>query len=167
MTINFRYPNSTILLLTLFLSGCASIVSKSSYPISINSTPSGAQVTIKNKYDLTIYEGNTPAYVSLKSGDGFFAKAHYSVTINMDGYQPRVVPVHFGIDGWYFGNILFGGFLGLLIIDPATGAMWKLETSIIHETLVQKSARAESPALEVFDYNNIPDSWKPNLIRIN
>ncbi len=31
------------------------------------------------------------------------------------------------LDGWYFGNLIFGGLLGILIIDPATGAMWRLD----------------------------------------
>jgi hypothetical protein len=31
------------------------------------------------------------------------------------------------------GNIVFGGLIGLLIVDPATGAMWKLEeTQVIN-----------------------------------
>jgi hypothetical protein len=31
------------------------------------------------------------------------------------------------MDGWYIGNILFGGLIGILIVDPLTGAMWKLD----------------------------------------
>ena len=34
------------------------------------------------------------------------------------------------VDSWYFGNILFGGLIGMLIIDPATGAMWKLPENV-------------------------------------
>lgn len=30
------------------------------------------------------------------------------------------------MNGWYIGNLLFGGIIGLLIVDPATGAMWTL-----------------------------------------
>lgn len=30
------------------------------------------------------------------------------------------------MDGWYVGNIIFGGLIGLLLVDPITGAMWKL-----------------------------------------
>lgn len=30
------------------------------------------------------------------------------------------------MDGWYWGNILFGGLIGMLAVDPATGAMYKL-----------------------------------------
>ena len=31
------------------------------------------------------------------------------------------------LNAWYWGNILFGGLIGWLIVDPATGAMWKLK----------------------------------------
>lgn len=34
------------------------------------------------------------------------------------------------MDGWYMGNLLFGGFIGFLIVDPATGAMWKLDDNV-------------------------------------
>jgi hypothetical protein len=30
------------------------------------------------------------------------------------------------IDGWYFGNLIFGGLIGLVIVDPLTGSMWTL-----------------------------------------
>ena len=30
------------------------------------------------------------------------------------------------IDGWYWGNLFLGGILGMLAVDPATGAMWAL-----------------------------------------
>jgi uncharacterized protein YceK len=59
---------SSILLLT----GCASIVSKSSWPITINSSPSEAKISIKDKKGIEIYTGNTPATLKLKSGAGFF-----------------------------------------------------------------------------------------------
>ncbi len=157
-----------VLLVTssLMLSGCASIVSKSSYPISINSTPSGAKVTIKDRRGMDIYSGNTPTYIKLSAGAGFFTKANYIVTFEMDGYEKRSVPVEYGIDGWYFGNILFGGLIGMLIVDPATGAMWKLETEFIHETLSKTAATVEVPSLKVLSYNDIPDEMKDKLVRV-
>lgn len=44
------------------------------------------------------------------------------------GYEEKVVPVIFELDGWYFGNILLGGVIGMLIVEPATGAMWKIDS---------------------------------------
>lgn len=61
------------------LSSCASIVSKSSYPLSINSTPSNATISITDKKGQEIFLGNTPAVVKLKAGSGFFSKAEYQV----------------------------------------------------------------------------------------
>ena len=31
-------------------------------------------------------------------------------------------------NGWYIGNILFGGLIGMIIVDPATGDMWDYYT---------------------------------------
>ena len=53
----------------LFLSsGCASILSKSTYPVSITSEPSGADFTIYNKDGQEIHVGHTPATVDLEAG---------------------------------------------------------------------------------------------------
>jgi hypothetical protein len=151
----------------MMLSGCASIVSKSSYPISINSTPSGATITVKDKKGLDVYSGNTPANLKLNASAGFFSKASYVVTFEMDGYDKRTVPIDFKLDGWYFGNIVFGGLIGILIVDPATGAMWKLDTEFVNETLSKTLASTDEPSLKVFGYRDIPASWKEKVVRIN
>lgn len=169
MNFKFYKQGITLMLIASFiiLSGCASIVSKSSYPISINSTPSGAKITVKDKKGIDVYSGNTPANFKLEAGAGFFSKASYTVTFTMDGYDTRTVPIDFKLDGWYFGNIIFGGLIGILIVDPATGAMWKLDTEFVNETLSKSSASIDEPSLKVFGYNAIPSSWKDKLVRIN
>lgn len=169
MNFKFYKHGITLMLISSFivLSGCASIVSKSSYPISINSTPSGAKITVKDKKGKEVYLGNTPANFKLAAGAGYFAKASYTVTFEMDGYDTKSVPVNFKLDGWYFGNIVFGGLIGILIVDPATGAMWKLDTEAINETLSKSSASIDEPSLRVFGYNDIPENWKEKLVRIN
>jgi len=168
------YKQGIVLMLIaslIILSGCASIVSMSSYPISINSTPSGAKINVNNKKGMTVYSGNTPANFKLKAGAGFFSKASYTVSFNMDGYDTRTVPIDFKLDGWYFGNIIFGGLIGILIVDPATGAMWKLDTEFVNETLSKDTANItaniDEPSLKVFGYNDIPSSWKEQIVRIN
>jgi len=169
MNVRFYKQGITLMLIASFLilSGCASIVSKSKYPISINSAPSGAKITVIDKKGVDVYTGNTPANIVLKAGAGFFSKASYNVTFEMDGYDKRTVPINFNLDGWYFGNIIFGGLIGILIVDPATGAMWKLDTEFINETLSKSTASIVEPSLNVFGYNDIPASWKERLVRIN
>jgi hypothetical protein len=151
----------------ILLSSCASIVSKSSWPITINSTPSEAKITITDKRGVEIYTGNTPATLKLKSGDGFFSKARYQVTFDKPGYDKKVVPVEFSLNGWYFGNIFLGGFLGMLIVDPATGAMYRIDTEFLNETLSKSVATNESKELKFLDLNTIPSEWKNHLVLVS
>ena len=39
------------------------------------------------------------------------------------------------MNGWYFGNILFGGLIGMIAVDPATGAMYTLQPKAVDTTL--------------------------------
>ena len=151
---------------TILLSSCASIVSKSSYPITINSAPSEAKIVIKDKKGIQIFAGQTPATIKLKAGSGFFGKARYQVTFNKNGYDTKTVPVEFKLDGWYFGNLLLGGVLGMLIIDPATGAMYKLDTEFLNETLMQSTASIENKELKVYTMNEIPTEWSSHLVEV-
>ena len=156
---------SIVLSSAILFTSCASIVSKSSYPISINSAPSEAQIVIKDKKGIEIFSGQTPATLKLKSGSGFFGKARYQVTFIKSGYQTKTVPVEFKLNGWYFGNLLFGGVLGMLIIDPATGAMYKIETEFLNETLLPTKTTA-SNELRVYNIGEIPAEWKNHLVSL-
>ena len=71
----------------------------------------------------------TPSTVTLKSGAGYFSGEKYTFNFSKDGYADKTATLDTELNGWYFGNIVFGGFLGMLIIDPASGAMWSLPDS--------------------------------------
>lgn len=158
---------TAIMMVSIFLfSSCASILSKSTYPLSINSNPSNAKISITDKKGKEIYLGNTPATVKLKAGAGFFSKAEYQVKFSSPGYDEKIVPITFKLDGWYFGNLFLGGFLGMLIIDPATGAMWKIETEFLNETLTGTTASID-PKMKIMNINEIPEKWKNHLVRVN
>lgn len=150
----------------LINTGCATIFGKSSYPISINSNPAGSTVSVTDKKITEVYKGQTPATVTLKSGAGFFSKAEYQVKISQAGFAEQVLPVNFKLNGWYFGNLFIGGILGMLIIDPATGAMWKLDTPPINVTLNKLSASAEIPTLKIIDIASVPENERQYLVRV-
>lgn len=157
-----------VVMVGLFLlSSCASIVSKGNYPLSISSNPIGAKVSITDKSGTEIFVGNTPASVKLKAGAGFFAKAEYQVKLSSPGYDDKVIPVHFKMDGWYWGNILFGGLIGMLIVDPATGAMWKIEDGYINETLTGAPNAMANPEIKIVDINDVPVKLKEHLEKLN
>lgn len=116
-----RFSNLVVAIGALALTGCASIVSKSDWPVSVTSASPGVAFTVKNENGVAVTHGTTPAVVVLSSHGGYFSGADY--TIECAG---GTTPLASRLNGWYVGNVVFGGLIGLLIVDPATGAMWKL-----------------------------------------
>lgn len=150
----------------LLMPSCASIVSKSTYPISINSNPQGAEIMITDVKGKDVYKGITPATVNLEASSGYMKKEKYQITLKASGYAEQTVYIQSKIDGWFWGNILFGGLIGMLIVDPLTGAMYKLDDAPINVTLQKESAEA-NPTLNIIDINTLPEDMKKNLVRIN
>lgn len=149
-----------------FLTGCASIVSKSNWPFSVDTSPDGAKVTITNKKGVEVYSGHTPTALKLKSGAGFFSKESYVVSLAMDGYETKKINVECKINGWYFGNLLIGGWIGMLIVDPATGAMFRLDSQGISENMV-RTANTTSVSLQILNKNDIPKNWEQHLVKLD
>lgn len=150
-------------------SSCATIVSKSKYPVRIDSTPKGADVTITNHRGEQVFTGQTPTTVTLKSGAGFFKNASYDIKISKNGFTSKTVQLKATLNGWYFGNLVFGGWIGFLIVDPATGAMYKLKQLDVTETLTEAKSTAavdQTHQLRIYDINEIPESWKSRLVAI-
>jgi hypothetical protein len=154
-----------VIFLLAIVSGCASIVSKSIWPLSVNTKPAGARIEITDIKGSVVYRGATPATVELKSSAGFFAKQSYRIKLSLNGYDEKIIPVECTINGWYFGNIIFGGLIGLLIVDPATGAMYRLERSIIDESLSGESTERQ-PSLKILNISDIPDDYKSELVSL-
>lgn len=148
------------------LVSCASIVSKSEYPVSLMSSPSGAQVQVKKNGNV-IHQGTTPSTVTLSASSGFFTPAKYEVVFSKKGQPQQIVPLTAGIDGWYFGNILFGGFVGLLIVDPATGAMFKLPESVnVSFATVASIEGNNGKIMHVVDRSELPKELESQLVAL-
>jgi hypothetical protein len=153
---------ASVLAFSILTTTCSSIVSKSEYAVSLNSTPDGASFILSSKDGKDVHSGVTPSTVVLKAHSGFFSGETYTLTLNKDGHATKVHTINSTVDGWYFGNILFGGLIGMLIVDPATGAMFKLPQH------VQVSLDKEkSPSLTVIDINELSDEDKQSLIKIS
>lgn len=142
-----------VLIAALLMASCATIIGKSS-PESLNvrSSPDQAVVVITDESGTKIFEGKTPTILSLEKKKGYFSGKKYTVTLSKDGFKDRHVTVDTHVGGWYLGgNLLFGGLIGWLIVDPATGAMWTLNTNEINATLESSPAPQDqqvSPALQ-------------------
>jgi len=118
------------------LCGCASIVDGNPRPkISIDSTPPGALVTIYDKGNSRVDSETTPFVTRLRRSSGYFSGANYRLVFELPGYQKAQSVIYTSINGWYFGNLLIGGLVGMVFVDPATGAMWTLHPKTVNEIL--------------------------------
>jgi len=163
-----RYALIPIFSVIFLLTGCATIVSRSIWPVYVKADPDGSKLLVKNKKGLEVYNGTTPAVIHLRSGAGYFGKESYTLTFTMDGYESKTVNLECTINGWYFGNILLGGILGMLVVDPATGAMYRPERLDVYEYLKTKGVSVNDPqhSLLVVSKNKIPAALWQQLQRL-
>lgn len=128
--------------LLLLIGGCATILNGGSEDIPIASIPSQATVKILDKNNQVFWSGVTPATVSMKRGAGFFQGASYQIEISKKGYATQTVTISSDLNGgWYIlGNIIFGGVIGWLIVDPISGAMWTLSPDKVNANLQEQAS---------------------------
>ena len=153
----------------MFFSSCATIFSGSKKIFSVDSMPQAAKVEITNRDGEVVYRGGTPVTTRLRTGAGFFKPAIYEIKLTMEGYQTKVIPVQARINGWYFGNLVIGGVLGMLIIDPATGAMYRFSDTqaMISATLVPNTTSSVSTQeLKIIDLRDVPADQRSSLVRL-
>ena len=96
----------------VFVSGCASIFTSMSDPISFDSRPEGAKVQVNG-----MHVGRTPVTVPIKR-----SLSTPQVKVSLDGYESQYLMLQNTFNGVAFLDIFFWpGF----IIDAATGAIMK------------------------------------------
>ena len=96
--------------LALGASSCCTIVSGTSQAVTIRSEPSGAEVTIDGTA-----AGTTPLTVQLRRRD------QHLIEVSKEGAGKAVVTTTTRMNGWLWGNLLFGGIIGI-IVDSVDGA---------------------------------------------
>lgn len=148
------------------LNGCASIVSKSEWPVTINSNPEQANITITNEKGVKMYTGTTPITLSLKAGEAYFDGLDYTVDFEKEGYEKQTIIISSQLNGWYLGNIIFGGLLGILIVDPLTGAMWKLDSLYVASLSAKTSVLEQERTLQFVLLDDVPIHLRDKMVRV-
>jgi len=151
---------ASLIAASVTMTGCASIISGSTQTLTFKSVPEQASISITNKAGEKVHTGVTPTTVTLKRGNGFFQPAAYDVTFKKEGFQTKTVQVTGTVNGWYVANIIFGGLIGLLIVDPATGAMYTLNPSDINAVLDENQTASQKgqQSLTVMLVQDIPEN---------
>lgn len=121
--------------LALSMVGCASIVHSGNRPVIIDSNPQGALVRITDKKGEVVTSETTPFTAKLDPRGAYFQGQKYTATFELTGYATSQAPINPQLSPWYLGNIVFGGLIGLIIVDPLTGSMWNLRPLRIEQAM--------------------------------
>lgn len=113
--------------LTSLLSGCATIMHGTRQSVGIASNPSNANVWVNR-----VHVGATPVIVELKRN------SNHIVTLELEGYLPYEATFTKQVSGWVFGNLVFGGVIGLAV-DAISGGLYKLTPEQVQAELRSQS----------------------------
>jgi len=114
----------------IFAAGCATIMNGTEQRISVSSVPSGAQVSVSGRTF-----GTTPVAVSLGR------KGNHTIKIELAGYKPYDIALSSTVSGWAWGNIVFGGPIGLAV-DAVTGGLYVITPESVTASLVKSGDEA-------------------------
>ncbi|MEE9322304.1 MAG: hypothetical protein V3U76_17830 [Granulosicoccus sp.] len=149
------------------LSGCASVVGWNTYDVQINSTPPATEFVIRNAAGEAIAEGVTPTLINLMTSAGFFKPAVYSITSIDTNNKPQKYVLRPQVNPAYYANFLFGivGLPGAMLIDPMTGAMYKLPTTADISQPAESTPTGSIVAETDLDELDAVDQWdKPTTL---
>jgi hypothetical protein len=105
-------------------SGCASIVEGTDQSVTVQTSPSGASCELKRDGQVIGVVNPTPGTVTVDK-----SKDDISVICKKDGYQDASGAFSSDFQGMTFGNILFGGLIGVAV-DASSGAMHEYPASV-------------------------------------
>ena len=157
---------ATLTAASLLLTSCATIVSSRQVPTTIDSTPSKLAYRVIDDNGAVISQGFTPATTTLNRSAGYFRPGKYTIEISKKGKVVGKETVTAGLNGWYFGNIVIGGLIGLVIVDPLSGAMYRMPESVVVSTEAMASSSEPSKTLQIVDISTLTTQQRNKLVRI-
>ena len=103
----------------LFCVGCATLTKGSTQTVTVNTDPPGGSCTLSREGKEVAVINPTPGSIAVEK-----ASASLSVLCRKSGYQDSAGSFASEFQSMTFGNILFGGVIGI-VVDAASGAINK------------------------------------------
>lgn len=153
------------------MTGCATIIGEPMQMLPLESDPDGATVVIVDETGSEVFRGETPTSVSLDKSDGsYFGGKSYTISIRKDGYKDVDMEIDTRVSLWYVGgNLLFGGLIGWLIVDPLNGDMYTLSQDAVDQDLEAdlENSRLGDAGLNIAMLGSVPDDYRLALVRLD
>jgi hypothetical protein len=102
----------------------------------------------------------------LDTSPGYFRAANYTFTFSKGNKVLGTRTLNAHVTGWYAGNILIGGLVGMLIIDPLTGSMYTLPNDVAFSGQVANLQQAPTGSLAVLTTDQLTDAQRARLVSL-
>ncbi len=137
--------------LALLVASCATIMHGTTQQVSISSTPSSAKVLVDR-----VPTGDTPVICKLSRNSS------HVVRLELDGYVPYEMTISKKVSGWVWGNLVFGGLIGLAV-DAVSGGLYQLSPEQVQAEMKKQGVAGRPGGDELFVAVVLePDpTWKP------
>jgi len=130
--------------LSILFGGCASITKGTTQAVTVNTDPAGANCTLQRGGKLLAIVNPTPNTITVEKSSGTI-----SMLCKKDGYQDAAGALASEFQPMTFGNIIFGGIIGVAV-DAASGAM-HLYPPIVTISLIPLQFRSLAERDHFFD----------------
>lgn len=119
-----KYRLLAVLLAPLWLANCATIIEGSDQQVTVLTVPSGANCQLSRSGGVIGIVNPTPGSIEID-------KSKYAVAVKCSkaNHQDGVGVLRSSFEGMTFGNLIFGGFIGVAI-DAGSGAMNEYPSAI-------------------------------------
>lgn len=160
--------------LCAYCSGCASIFSDSNYVQKFEASVPGVLMDVVKNGEPYQSDVPIPAEIKLPADNGFFSRADYSFTFRKEGYKDKVMTRRAKVDPLYWVNVatIYAAVIGMVIVDPWTGAMWSLEEAPLVAVMEKEDSEAAPPAPtpevkpEIVEHNDVRQSPPESALTI-
>lgn len=151
---------------TVMLSSCATIFNRTTQSVKVTSEPSGLAFQVQDSSGSVVASGNTPGEVSLGTSSGYFKPGNYTFTFRKNGKVVGTRNLTASMSGWYLGNVLIGGLVGMLVVDPLTGAMFTLPDDVHFTSLNVATISQGDAELRIASIHQLSASQRERLVRL-
>ena len=114
-----------IIATSILFTSCATIMTGTDQKVSFNSNVPNAKIYIDDSF-----KGNAPLILTLDT------KTSHNIRIEAPGYHTYSTTLQKKVTGWAWGNIVFGGIIGLGV-DMFTGGLYAFKEDNITGNLVK------------------------------
>lgn len=122
-------------LLFLIFVGCATIMRPGPDRIPVDSYPKrGARVYLDGEL-----VGVTPVTVAVPR------KSECVIRVELDGYHPVIIDRDKKLNGWFLGNLLLGGLIGITVdLVTSNQGLYSQEPIVVQLTAISEDERSET-----------------------